>query len=68
MEEKSLRGKSGMAALIVLLVLYLLAIGFVVVGAIGLGKATWATVIFIVGIVWLLVGAIPFAGIKVIRP
>lgn len=68
MEEKSLRGKSGMAALIVLLVLYLLAIGFVVVGAIGLGKATWATVIFIVGIVWLLVGAIPFAGLKVIRP
>lgn len=69
MEEKVLRGKSGMGPLVLFTALYLLAIAMVVVGAIALDDgARWGTPILVVGIVWLFVGVIPFAGLKIIRP
>lgn len=69
MEEKLLRARPGMGPLILFISLYLLAIAMVVVGAIAIDDgARWGIAFLVVGIVWLLVGIIPFAGLKVIRP
>lgn len=69
MEEKIIRGKSGITHLILFIILYLLAVGFLIAGGIALDNGkTWGTVPLVVGILWLIAGVIPFAGLKIVRP
>ncbi|MGI6176115.1 MAG: SPFH domain-containing protein [Christensenellales bacterium] len=69
MKEKVLKGRSGMAYLILFIFLYLLAIGLTIVGAIMLDdKTMWGIAPLIVGVIWFIIGAIPFGGLKIIRP
>ncbi len=69
MEEKVMRARSGMVHLVLFIALYLLAIALVIVGGMGMGNGSaWGLAAFIIGIVWLFVGVIPFAGLKVIPP
>ena len=69
MKEKVLKAKAGMPRLILFILLYLAAIGLIIRGGIlldrqvGLGALPLA-----VGIVWVLVGFIPFFGLKIIKP
>lgn len=63
MTEKVLSNKkNGMAMLIVWIVLYLAAVLMTIVGA----AVIWP--LFIIGVVWLCIGWIPFLGLKVLKP
>ncbi|MEG2719439.1 MAG: SPFH domain-containing protein, partial [Clostridia bacterium] len=64
MEEKILKNKkNGMLYLFIFLLLYLAALGSVI-----LGGTMDITFLVIVGIVWLCIGWLPFAGLKIIKP
>ena len=69
MEEKTLKVRSGMFMLILSILLYLAAIGLIVLGGILLDRripiGAWPLT---VGIVWVLIGFIPFMGLKIIKP
>lgn len=68
MQEKILTNKkNGMAAMIVTLVLYLLSIAAVIFGAIELENGG-SPVLLIIGIVYCVIGWIPFLGLKVLKP
>lgn len=63
MTEKVLSNKkNGMAMMILWIVLYLVALLMTIFGAVSV----WP--LFIIGVVWLCVGWIPFLGLKVLRP
>ena len=70
MKEKILNNKkNGMAMLLLFGALYLASVGLTVLGGIGMdNKRLWAIPVFVVGIVWLCVGWIPFMGLKVLKP
>lgn len=69
MTEKVLNGKKhGMAALIVTSLLYLAAIGAVIWGGISLDSGTPAVVSLAAGIVWLIIGWIPYCGLRILGP
>ncbi|MCK9221512.1 MAG: SPFH domain-containing protein [Limnochordia bacterium] len=69
MTEKTLKAKSGMAMLMVLILLYLGIIGLVVLGGFLLKAGLpIGTLPLVVGIIGLFAGAIPFAGLKIIKP
>lgn len=61
--------KNGMSVLLLGIVLYLAAIGLVIVGAIGLdnGKVLFIPV-FVLGLIGVCIGWIPFIGLKVLKP
>ncbi len=61
--------KNGMSVLLLGIVLYLAAIGLVIVGAIGLdnGKLLFIPV-FVLGLIGVCIGWIPFIGLKVLKP
>ena len=69
MEEKVLKAKAGMPRLILLVLLYLAAVALIVLGGIlldrqiGLGALPLS-----VGIIWAIIGFIPFFGLKIIKP
>lgn len=68
MKEKVLRNnKNGMAALSVILVLYIAAILGTIKGGLMISDGGSA-VVMIISIVWLAIGWIPFLGLKVIKP
>lgn len=67
MQEKLLRAKNGMAALIISTILYVLAIAGVIFGAFML-EDTGNPLLLIISIVWLTIGWIPYLGLKVIKP
>ena len=68
MKEKIIgQKKNGMAALILTILEYLLGIAVTVFGGIFLDR-TNNPVLLIVGIVWLVIGWIPFMGLKVLKP
>ncbi len=66
--------KNGMAALILTSLFYLLAIALVIVGGIcmdgGLGIIPMpvSIAVFVVGMVWICIGWIPYLGLKVLKP
>ncbi|WP_288536937.1 SPFH domain-containing protein [uncultured Holdemanella sp.] len=63
MTEKVLSNKkNGMAMMILWIVLYLVALLMTILGA----AIVWP--LFIIGVVWLCVGWIPFLGLKVLKP
>jgi regulator of protease activity HflC (stomatin/prohibitin superfamily) len=69
MQEKVLKAKAGMPRLILFILLYLAAIGLIIRGGIlldrqvGLGALPLA-----IGIIWVIIGYIPFFGLKIIKP
>lgn len=71
MEERILKNKkNGMAALLWTLLLYLAAAVGLIFGCVYMEDAAspWPLVLLIVSGVWLLVGWIPFCGLKVLKP
>lgn len=63
MTEKVLSNKkNGMAMMIIWIVLYLVALLMTILGA----AFVWP--LFIIGVVWLCIGWIPFLGLKVLKP
>lgn len=69
MEEKILKAKSGMGYLVLFIILYAGAIGLIILGGIQLDNGNgWGAFPLIAGFIWVFAGAIPFAGLKVIRP
>lgn len=70
MTEKVLNSrKNGMAAMLLIILLYLVGIGCIVFGGILTDKGFgWAIPILVVGIVWAVLGWIPLCGLKVIKP
>ena len=63
MTEKVLSNKkNGMAMMILWIILYLVALLMTIVGA----AVIWP--LFIIGVVWLCIGWIPFLGLKVLKP
>ncbi|HHU49919.1 MAG: SPFH domain-containing protein [Caldicoprobacterales bacterium] len=69
MEEKTLKAKHGMPMLIFFILLYLAAIGLIILGGILLdGQNNIGVLPLVVGILWLVIGFIPFLGLKIIKP
>ncbi len=71
MQEKILNNKkNGMAFLLLFIVLYLAGIAAFVYGCIGLESAVSAVplALIIIGGIWMLVGWVPFLGLKVLKP
>lgn len=69
MEEKILKARSGMPMLILLILLYLSAIGLTIFGGMLLdNKNNIGALPLTVGIIWIVIGFIPFLGLKVIKP
>lgn len=59
--------KNGMQALLLILALYLLGIGLLIVGGLWMEQAL-GVVLFVLGILWVSFGWIPFCGLKVLKP
>ncbi len=70
MKEKILNNrKNGMGMMLLFLVLYISAIGLIVLGGFASRYGTAAAVVMIVvGIIWVVLGWIPFCGLKVVKP
>jgi regulator of protease activity HflC (stomatin/prohibitin superfamily) len=69
MQERNLKAPSGMLFLFLLIILYIAAIGGFVFGAISIEKNNlWGILWMILGGLWTILGAVAFAGLKVIRP
>lgn len=69
MQEKVLKARPGMPMLILFILLYLAAIGLIIGGARLLsGGASVGGWLLALGIVWVVVGFIPFFGLKMIKP
>ena len=69
MDERNLKARAGMPALILFILLYLAGVGSIVGGAMLLDKGnSLGGIPLAVGIAWTLVGVIPFLGLKVIKP
>lgn len=69
MEEKLLKAKSGMPMLFLFIIFYFVSLGFIILGAMlldrgfGIGGLSLA-----VGILYFIVGFVPFLGLKIIKP
>ena len=69
MKEKQLKATPGMPVLLISIVLYLVAIGFLVLGGILLeNDRNIGALPLALGIIWMVVGVFPFAGLKVLKP
>ena len=69
MKEQELKARPGMPVLLLSVVLYLAAIGLVVLGGILLEKEkNIGALPLVLGTLWMIVGFIPFIGLKVLKP
>lgn len=70
MKEKILNNrKNGMGVMLLLLALYIAAIGLIVLGGfMSRFNRPAAVAMIVLGIVWVVLGWIPFCGLKVIKP
>lgn len=70
MTEKVYKTKqNGFAALIISILVYLAALPLVIFGAIGMDKGSAAGIVmFIIGLLYLCIGWLPFLGLKVLKP
>ncbi|HZJ82174.1 MAG TPA: SPFH domain-containing protein [Clostridia bacterium] len=69
MKEKTLKARPGMPVLILSIVLYLAAIGLIILGGILLDNNSGiGTLPLTIGILWIVFGFIPFLGLKIIKP
>ena len=62
------RRKGGMTAMIVIIFINLLAVAMTIYGGLHVGESTMAAAIFVLGVVLLCIGWIPFLGLKILRP
>ena len=68
MSEKLIgQKKNGMAALLLTILEMLIAVALTIVGGIIM-DATGNPILFIVGLIWVMIGWIPFLGLKVLKP
>lgn len=69
MNEKTIKAKPGMPALILFIFLYIAAIGLIILGASLLSENEIIGALpLTLGILWIIIGFIPFLGLKVIKP
>lgn len=70
MQEKTLKARAGMPILILFILLYAAAIALIIVGGVLLdrGAAALGGVLLGTGLLWVIVGFIPFLGLKIIKP
>ena len=69
MKEQELKARPGMPVLLLSVVLYLAAIGLVVLGGILLEKEkNIGALPLVLGTIWMIIGIIPFIGLKVLKP
>lgn len=69
MEEKLLKAGSGMAALILSILAYILAVALIILGAVMLENANNVGALpLTAGLLWTVIGFIPFMGLKIIKP
>ncbi len=69
MQEKVLKAQKGMPVLIISIVLYLAAIPLSIYGGVLLDEGAGIGALALgVGILWLMIGFIPFLGLKIVRP
>lgn len=70
MKEKVLKAKAGMPKLILFIFLYLVAIALIILGGflINGGSGGIGALPLTVGILWAIIGFIPFLGLKIIKP
>lgn len=69
MKEKVLKARPGMPFLILFILLYILAVGLIIYGGINLDKGNNIGVLpLVVGVIWVLIGYIPFIGLKILKP
>ena len=61
--------KNGMAMMLLFILLYLAAIGAVVAGGIRLDHGRpFGAALFVPGLIWAIIGWLPFCGLKVLKP
>jgi regulator of protease activity HflC (stomatin/prohibitin superfamily) len=69
MKEQQLKARPGMPVLLLSIILYLAAIGCVVLGGVLLEhEKNIGALPLVLGTLWLIVGFIPFLGLKVLKP
>ncbi len=69
MNEKTIKAKPGMPALILFIFLYIAAIGLIILGASLLSENEIIGALpLTLGILWIIIGFIPFLGLKVVKP
>lgn len=70
MKEQVLKTKAGMPKLILFILLYLVAIALIIIGGflINGGSGGIGALPLTVGILWAIIGFIPFLGLKIIKP
>ncbi len=69
MEEKLLKAKKGMPVLIFSILAYLIAVGLLIVGSILLENGSGIGALpLVVGLIWVMIGFLPFMGLKVLNP
>ena len=69
MKEQELKARPGMPVLLLSVVLYLAAIGLVVLGGVLLEKEkNIGALPLVLGTIWMIIGIIPFIGLKVLKP
>lgn len=69
MTERNIKGKPGMPSLILFILLYLAAFALIFLGGSLLSRDNYIGALpLILGILWVIVGFIPFLGLKVIKP
>ena len=69
MQEKVLKAKAGMPVLVGGIVLYILALAATIYGGMLLEDGrNIGTVAMVLGVLWLMIGFIPFMGLKIIKP
>lgn len=68
MEEKILKAKKGLMPLILLLAAYVLAIVVLIGGISIVDNHAFGNVLIAIGLVWIILGWIPFMGVKVLKP
>lgn len=68
MEEKILKAKKGLMPLILLLAAYVLAIVALIGGISIVDNHAFGNVLIAIGLLWIILGWIPFMGVKVLKP
>ena len=69
MQEKQLKAKSGMDVLVITSLLWLVSIGLVIAGGIMMDEGIGLGIpVFVIGLIWLFIGWIPFLGLKILKP
>lgn len=70
MEEKILKAKNGMLAMILTILAYMLSIAILIWGAFLMegNSIVLGVILFVPGLIWLLIGWIPFCGLKILKP